>query len=61
MILFITKNIVKDYIIILFIIVLRIVTNSTIEAILSYTFTILNNIVILIVSKVLYNIIAIIK
>jgi len=47
-----TKDIVEDYMIIFFVIVLGIIISSTIKTILSYTFTIL---------KVLYNIIIIIK
>ena len=58
---FIVRDIVEDYTVILFVIVLGIVASSTIEAIPSYTFIIFSNIVILIILKVLYNIITIIK
>jgi len=61
MALFIVRDIVKGYVVILFVIVLRAIANSTIKAIPSYTFIVFSNIVILIVPKVLYNIIAIIK
>jgi len=61
MVLLMAKDIVKDYAIILLTIVLGIIAGGTIEAILGYTSTILSNMVILIVSKVLYNIIAIVK
>jgi len=59
--LFIVKDIVKNYTIILFIIVLRTITDDTIETILNYTFIVFNSIIILIVLKVLYNIIATVK
>ena len=61
MALFIVKNIVEDYIVILFIIVLGVIAGGTIETILDYISTILSSIFILIVPKVLYNIITIVK
>jgi len=59
--LFIARDIVKSYVIILFIIVLGAIADSIIKTIPGYTFTVLSNIIILIVLKVLYNIIATIK
>jgi len=61
MALFIVKNIVEDYIVILFIIVLGVIAGGTIETILDYISTILSSIFILIVPKVLYNVIATVK
>ena len=58
---FITRNIVEDYIVIFFTIVLGIVVDSTTKAILGYTFIILSNIIILIISKILCNVIVTIK
>jgi len=61
MALFIVRNIVKGYVVIFLIIVLGTIVNSAIEAIPGYTFIVFSSIVILIVPKVLYNIIAIVK
>jgi len=61
MALLIVRDIIKGYTVILLIIVLGIIANDATEAIPSYTFTILSNIIILIIPKVLYNIIATIK
>ena len=58
---FIVRDIVEGYAIIFLIIILRIVIDSITEAILGYTFIIFSSIVILIISKVLYNIIIIVK
>jgi len=61
MVLFIVKDIVEDYTIILFTIILGTVADDATEAIPNYTFIILSNMIILIISKVLYNIIITIK
>ena len=58
---FIVKDIVEGYAIILLTIVLGTVVNSITEAIFGYTFIVLSSIVILIVFKVLYNIVITIK
>jgi len=59
--LFIVKDVVEGYTVILLIIVLGTIASNAIETILSYTFTVFSSIVILIVPKALYNIIAIVK
>jgi len=59
--LLIARNIVEGYVIILLIIVLGTVAGSAIEAIPSYTSIVLSSIVILIVPKTLYNVIATVK
>jgi len=59
--LFTARNTIESYIIILFTIVLRTVANYTTEPIPNNTFTILCNIVILIILKVLNNIVATVK
>jgi len=61
MVLFIIRNIVESCTVILLTIVLGAVVDNTTEATPDYTSTVLSNIVILIVSKVLYNIITTIK
>jgi len=61
MALLIVRNIVKDYTVILFTIVVGAVAGGAIETILDYISTVLSNIVILIISKVLYNIIVTVK
>jgi len=61
MVLFIVKNIIKNYTIILFTIVLGTIAGGAIKAIPGYTSTILNSMIILIIPKILYNIIVIIK
>ena len=58
---FIVKDIVEGYTVILLIIVLGTIVGDIIEAIPSYTFTVFSSIVILIIPKILYNIIIIIK
>jgi len=59
--LFIARNVVEGYVIILFTIVLGTIVDGAIKAIPGYTFTILSSMIILIVPKVLYNIITIVK
>ena len=59
--LLIARNTVEGYAIILLIIVLGTIADGATETTLDYTFTILNNIIILVVPKVLCNIIATIK
>jgi len=61
MVLFIARNTIKGYVIILLTIVLGTMASDATEAIPDYTFTILNSIIILIIPKVLYNIIIIVK
>jgi len=61
MALLIAKDIVEVCTVILLIIVLGTIVDSTTKAILSCISAVLSNIIILIVSKVLYNIITIIK
>jgi len=61
MTLFIVRDIVEGYTVILFAIVLGTIADGATETTLDYTFTILNNIIILVVPKVLCNIIATIK
>jgi len=61
MALFITKNTIKGYTVIFFTIVLETIVDSATKTIFSYISTVLNNIVILIISKALYNIITIVK
>jgi len=61
MVLFMARDIVKGYAVILLIIVLGTMAGDTTKAIPGYTFAVLSNIIILIVPKVLYNIIVIIK
>jgi len=61
MILFIARDTVKNYTVIFLIIVLGTVASSVIETILGYTSTILSNMIILIVFKILYNIIVTVK
>jgi len=60
-VLLIAKDTIENYAIILFTIVLGTIAGGIIKAILSYTFTVFNSIIILIISKILYNIITIIK
>jgi len=55
------KDIIEGYAIIFFIIVLGTIAGGIIKAIFGYISIVLSNIVILITSKVLYNIIIIIK
>jgi len=61
MALLIARNTIEGYAVILLIIVLGTVAGSATEATPGYTFTVFNSMIILIVSKVLYNIIATIK
>jgi len=61
MALLMARDIVKDCAIILLTIVLETMADGTTEAIPSYTSTMLSSIIILIVPKTLYNIIAIVK
>jgi len=61
MALLIVRDIIKGYVVIIFTIVLGTVVDGTTEAILGYISTILNSIVILIVSKVLCNVIVTVK
>jgi len=61
MVLFMARDIVEGYAVILFIIVLGAVTGGVTEAIPSYTSIVLSNMVILIVPKTLCNIIVTIK
>jgi len=61
MALLIIRDIVEGYVIILLTIVLGAVAGSATEATPGYTSTILSSMIILIVPKVLYNIIATIK
>jgi len=61
MALFAIKDTVKSYVIIFFFIVLGTVAGDTVEAISNYTSVVLCSIIILIVFKVLYNIVATIK
>jgi len=55
------RNTVEGYVVILLTIVLGAVAGGATEAIPGYTFTVLSSIVILIVPKTLYNIIATVK
>jgi len=59
--LFMVRNVIESCTIIFFIIVLGVVTSNTTETIPNYTFIVLNNIIILIVPKILYNIIVTVK
>jgi len=59
--LLIVRNIVESYTIILLTIVLRTIASDITEAILDYTSIVFNNMIILIILKVLYNIIATVK
>jgi len=61
MALFIVKDIIEGCAVILLTIVLGTMADGAIEAIPGYISTVLSSIVILIVPKVLYNIIAIVK
>jgi len=61
MVLFMAKDVVKGYVVILLTTVLGTMAGGVIEAIPSYTSIVLSSIVILIASKVLYNIITIVK
>jgi len=61
MVLFIVRDIVESCVVILLTIVLGIVASSITKTIPSYTFIVLSSIVILIIPKILYNIIAIVK
>jgi len=61
MALLMTRNTVENYAVILFTIVLGTMASDATEAIPGYTFIILSSMVILIVPKVLYNIIVIVK
>jgi len=56
-----TRDTVKNYVIILLPTVLGTVASGTAEAISSYTFAVLCNIIVLITFKALYNIVAVIK
>jgi len=61
MALLIARDIVEDYTVIFLTIVLGTVVGGTTEAIPGYIFTVLSSMIILIVFKVLYNVIVIIK
>jgi len=61
MTLFIVRDIVKDCVIILFIIVLETIASNTIKTIPNYIFIVFSSIIILIISKTLYNIIITVK
>jgi len=60
-VLLIVRDIVEGYVVILLTIVLGAVASGATEAIPGYTFIILSSMVILIVPKVLYNVIATVK